>query len=347
MTGHWPAPEFGLPKLLWVKDTYPDAWRAAQTVLQLHDWFVYRLSGVLASERSSAGMSQLLDVAAGTWAADLLLAVGIRPSVLPDLRPAGSLAGPLLADAAVATGFAAGTPVHFGGGDTHMSVLSATGLKGPGPVVVAGTTAPVVDFARTGELPPDPEALFPLLRSEHVAGGRTILEANAGSTGAVADQLDGLPGPPGDLSSQIAARGARVADGDGAGDDLVVFAGNPFFSPEGWASVPPPTVMGLRDWHTGADVVRACLVGSAYAVASLLETLTTARRAAPAQPVVVTGGMSRSRTWPQLLADVTGRTVTSPALTQVAGRAGALIVAGHQAPGPTRPAGGPTRPIRK
>ena len=53
VTGHWPAPEFGLPKLLWVRETYPDAWRAARTVLQLHDWFVYRLSGVLASERSS------------------------------------------------------------------------------------------------------------------------------------------------------------------------------------------------------------------------------------------------------------------------------------------------------
>ena len=328
VTGHWPAPEFGLPKLLWVRETYPDAWRAARTVLQLHDWFVYRLSGVLASERSSAGMSQLLNVAARTWAADLLSALGIRPSVLPDLRPAGSLAGPLLADAAVATGFAAGTPVYFGGGDTHMSALSATGLSLPGPVVVAGTTAPVVEFARTGELPLDPDALFPLLRSEHVAGELTTLEANAGATGAVADRLDGLPGPSRDLPSQIAARGARVADGDGAGDELVVFAGNPFFSPQGWASVPPPTVIGLRDRHTGDDVVRACLVGSAYAVASLLDTLAMARGAAPAQPVVVTGGMSRSSTWPQLLADVTGRTVTSPALTQVAGRAGALILAG-------------------
>ena len=40
LTGHWPAPEFGLPKLLWVRATWPDAWSSAATVLQLHDWFV-------------------------------------------------------------------------------------------------------------------------------------------------------------------------------------------------------------------------------------------------------------------------------------------------------------------
>jgi xylulokinase len=125
ITGHWPAPEFGLPKLLWLRDSYPDAWRATQTVLQLHDWFVYRLSGVLASEWSSAAMSQMIDVRNGGWAAGVLAALNIPESLLPELRRAGAPAGRLLPDVARASGFAAGTPVHIGGGDTHMSSLSA------------------------------------------------------------------------------------------------------------------------------------------------------------------------------------------------------------------------------
>lgn len=336
ITGHWPAPEFGLPKLAWVRDTHPGAWRSAATVLQLHDWFVYRLCGVLASERSSAGMSQLLDVAAGTWAADVLAAAGISPSLLPDLRAAGELAGGLAPAAAAATGFAAGTPVHVGGGDTHMSALSATGLQaGPateaaGPVVVAGTTAPVLQLERTSELPAGQDALFPLVISDHVAAGQTALEANTGPAGAIADQLAGLPGPAGELPAQVTARGVQLAAGDDG--ELVVLAGNPFFGPDGWASVPPPTVIGLRAAHSGSDIVSASLAGSAYAVASLLDTIAMVRGTGT-RPVVVTGGMSRGGSWPQLLADITGRAVLSPPLTEVAGRAGAHLIAGPAAAG--------------
>src|ERR1700729_162559 len=107
LTGHWPAPEFGLPKLLWARAAHPQAWRAARTILQLHDWFILRLSGTRASERSSAGMSQLVDVAAGTWAAGLLEALDVPAGLLPGFIPAGGRAGGLLPAGARPTGFPA------------------------------------------------------------------------------------------------------------------------------------------------------------------------------------------------------------------------------------------------
>jgi sugar (pentulose or hexulose) kinase len=45
-------------------------------------------------------------------------------------------------------------------------------------------------------------------------------------------------------------------------------------------------------------------------------------------PVVATGGMSRSTTWSQTLADVTGRCVLVRELDRVSGLAGASLVAG-------------------
>src|SRR5262249_44768164 len=133
LTGHWPSPGWGLPKLLWTRDRYPDAWQATRSVLQLHDWFGYRLSGVIASEPSAAGMSQMLDVRAGRWASSLLDSLNIPNAVMPGLLPAGSRAGVLPHEVAEQTGLAAGTPVHIGGGDTHMSALSAAaGDGGPG-----------------------------------------------------------------------------------------------------------------------------------------------------------------------------------------------------------------------
>lgn len=328
VTGHWPAPEFGLPKLLWVRDCYPDAWRATRTVLQLHDWFIYRLCGVLTSELSSAAMSQLIDFSARTWASDVLSALDIPVSLLPGLRQAGSLVGPMLEDVAEATGFARGTPVHVGGGDTHMSAVSAdaAGQGRTGPVIVAGTTAPVMLLKPATRLPRDVTSLFPLLLSRHVLSDMAALEANAGPTGGIADRIAGLPGKPGELGAALVSRGLQVAD-IGQGDELVVLAGNPFFSPEGWARVPPPTVIGLRDHHGATDLMQACLRSICYAMRSVL-TSVSEHTGTGGGPVIATGGMSRSADWCQLLADVVSQPVTVPPLDRIAGRAGAHLVAG-------------------
>jgi xylulokinase len=330
LTGHWAAPEFGLPKLLWARDNHPGPWRAARTVLQLHDWFIYKLAGVIASEPSSAAMSQLLDVRAGDWASGLLSAFGIPASMMPQLLRAGSRAGGLLPGVASATGLAAGTPVHIGGGDTHLSSLSAGGAEGI-PVVVAGTTAPAVLAAGRERQAGSPDELFPLLVSDHVVAGQRVLESNAGATGGTAMLLHDLGAESGSsLRHELAARGIRVAGGT-AGEELTVLAGNPFFGPEGWASPAPPTVIGLRDTDTGRDVYLACLRGICLAIRATLGCLL--RRSGTVAPfIVATGGMSRNPAWTQLLADVTGTRVHVRPLDRIAGRAGAIIVTGDRMP---------------
>jgi len=327
LTGHWPAPEFGLPKLLWARANHPQAWHRTRTVLQLHDWFIYRLSGTVASERSSAAMSQMLDVRAGTWARGLLAELGLPAGLLPELRPAGAPAGGLLRAVADATGFAAGTPVHVGGGDTHMSALSAAAGSGI-PVVVAGTTAPTVLAVPAAASACPSDASFPLLVSDHVVAGQRVLETNAGATGAIAASLDDLGARArGSLREALAARGVCLADGE-PGEPLTVLAGNPFFGPDGWAASPPPTVIGLRDSARGGDVYRAALYGVCLAICATLGCLLR-RSGAVAPFVAATGGMSRSRAWAQLLADVTGTPVHVRPLERISGRAGAVLVTGE------------------
>jgi sugar (pentulose or hexulose) kinase len=332
LTGQWPAPEFGLAKLLWARSQYPAAWQAARTVLQLHDWFIYRLSGVTLSEPSSAAMSQMLDVRAGSWAAGLLAALDVPGTLMPDLVAAGSRAGGLTAEAARLTGFAAGTPVHVGGGDTHMSALSAAPGQGI-PVVVAGTTTPTVLPVPASRLSEPPDELFPLLISEHVVAGQAILEANAGPTGglaALAAGLDGESGPA--LREALIARGITLA-ADRPGRPLAALAGHPFFGPAGWAASAPPTVVGLTDEHRGEDVYQAFLLGIGLAVRATLGCLL--RQSGTIAPfIAVTGGMSTSPAWTQLLADVTGYEVRVRPADQIAGRAGAVLVAGLSGPGP-------------
>ena len=325
LTGHWLAPEFGLPKLLWVRGANPPGWQATRFVLQLHDWFIYKLSGVVAAEPSSAAMSQMLDVTQGRWADGLLDELGIAPSLMPELHAAGTRVGGLLPAVAGATGFSSGTPVHLGGGDTQLSAESAGASECAAPVVVAGTTAPVQVAVNTADLP-CPVARHPLLLSEHVTVGKWMLEANAGLTGGILQRLQDLGDQSGEpLADELRRRGFALSGTDPG--ELTILAGNPFFSPRGWARSPQPTVIGLHERHQGSDVFRACLRAICYAVKSVLGTLTE-HAGIPALPVVATGGMSRNAEWAQLLADATGREVRVRSLPAIGGRAGASLVAG-------------------
>ena len=328
-TGHWAAPEFGLPKLLWIQRNCPDAWEQVRTILQLHDWFIFSLCGAIASEASSAAMSQMMDISAGTWAYDLLASeCGVRDEMMPQFGAAGTRAGGLLGAVAEQVGLPAGLPVHLGGGDTHMSALAAGGQASGGPVVVAGTTGP-------GQLSAGPalslDAWFPLLVSALPGATGWALEANAGPTGEIVDRLDDLTELSGaSLRAALAARGFHVENARSQAEALTILAGNPFFGPSGWHVWPAPTVFGLTPRHTGADLLDAARSGTCLALSEVLDQLSGAFEFR-GDTVIATGGMSRSARWSQELADVTGRRVVVRELDQVSGLAGAALVAGVSA----------------
>ena len=305
---------------------WPDAWKQVRTVIQLHDWFIFRLCGAIASEASSAAMSQMMDISAGTWAYDLLESeCGVRGEMLPEFAAAGTQAGGLLRAVAEQVGLPAGLPVHVGGGDTHMSALAAGGQESGCPVVVAGTTGPA---QLSVESPASLEAWFPLFVSSLPATTGWALESNAGPTGEIVDRLidlTELSGPS--LQAALVARGFDVEDTLGRSEPLTILSGNPFFGPRGWHIWPVPTVFGLTPRHTGADLLDAARTGTCLAFSQVLNQLSGASEARN-DTVIATGGMSRNATWSQTLADVTGRCVLVRELDHVSGLAGAALVAG-------------------
>lgn len=325
-TGHWAAPEFGLPKLTWIQRTYPAAWQQVRTILQLHDWFIFSLCGAIASEASSAAMSQMMDISAGTWAYDLLASeCGVRDEMMPQFGAAGTRAGGLLRVVAEQVGLPAGLPVHLGAGDTHMSVLAAGGQASGWPVVVAGTTGPT---QLSVESAANLDAWFPLLVSALPGATGWALEANAGPTGEIVDRLNDLTQLSGaSLQAGLAERGFAVDDAAGRSEPLTVLAGNPFFGPSGWRVWPVPTVFGLTPRHTGADLLDAARSGTCLAFSQVVNQLSGASEFR-GDTVIATGGMSRSARWSQELADVTGCTVLVREPGQVSGLAGAALVAG-------------------
>jgi len=79
----------------------------ARTFLTIPDLFHYWLSGVAVCEFTNATTTQCYDPIRGDWARDLLERLGIPTHLFPDIRPPGTVLGPLRDEVA--------------GGDLHLS----------------------------------------------------------------------------------------------------------------------------------------------------------------------------------------------------------------------------------
>jgi xylulokinase len=327
LTGHWPAPELTLPKLLAVRADEPARWAATARVLFVHDWLVWRMTGVQATEASYACAGGMADVAARGWAVGLLEECGIGMSRLAPVVEAGTVVGGLTAGWPLP----ATLPVVAGCGDTQLAAMGVGGLGDGVITVVAGSSTPVQ--AATARPVDDP--LGRPWVSTHAARELWAAEGNAGY--------------PGTFSGWWAGVSAAEQRGTPAGaHDLLAITAAPYWAEETWAGKPPASLLGLRPDTTAADVRQALLEAHAFAVRGNVEDLERAL-ARPASAVVVCGGAAGDGALPALLAAVLGRDVHW-ARDGGAPQAGAALVAravGTDAPLPALPqrvlpAGDPT-----
>lgn len=146
---------FTLPKVLWLRRHEPDAYARLATVLLPKDYIRYRLTGVLATEPSDASATLMYDTAHLRWSEEILRAVDVPMSIVPDVGGSAQVLGQVTAAAESVVGIVAGTPVVGGGADnacgaagvgalSEGEVVSSWGTSG---TVLAPLTTPRVDPA--------------------------------------------------------------------------------------------------------------------------------------------------------------------------------------------------------
>ncbi|MGI9064693.1 MAG: FGGY family carbohydrate kinase [Pseudonocardiaceae bacterium] len=312
LTGHWPAPELTLPKLLALRDTWP----RVRTLLFWHDWLLHRLGASPVSGVDYVCGGGMADVAARSWATDWLADLGLPATWLPPVVEAGTWVGSLAAQAAAVLGLPTGTPLHSGPGDTQLAAAGCGGLAAGTVTVVAGSSTPVqlaVDSPATG----DPER-HPWV-STHARPDRWALEGNAGYPGAMRAAALRLVGavPHEDVDA--------VAPGAGG---LLALVAAPYWSEQVWARRAPHAIVGWQPATTPAQLVAAVEEAHGYAVRGNVEDL---ERVMGGPLDVLVAGPPRVA---QRIADVLGHPVRTAAGQDATGAAGWSLVTGEPLPGP-------------
>ena len=133
LTGNRALAGFTAPKLLWLRDSEPDAFARIRSMLLPKDYVRLRMTGEKATDCSDASGTLLFDVGAREWSAPLMDALELDLSILPP-----ALESPEL------TGTYEGVPVVAGGGDQAAGAVGVGVTVPGGPLSVALGTSGVV-----------------------------------------------------------------------------------------------------------------------------------------------------------------------------------------------------------
>ena len=323
VTGHLPSFFFAPAKLRWFQLHQPKTYSRIFRVLTLADWVIWKMTGAIVSEVTLAGEAGLLDIKHRVWCDELMKEIGLSTFQEIPLGQAGGVVGPLTSYAASQLGLLEDTPVVLAGADTQCGLLGM-GVFREGQVgIVAGWSAPLQMIT-----------MYPILSDEwktwmgcYLLPDRWILESNAGDIGNTyqwitsllfGSQRDGFSKmeslieevPPGSEGA-LAALGPSIMDMGRLG------------MRQGGVTFPVPlTFSPIERGH----VARSALESFAYAIKGNLHQLEKVS-GREAESISLGGGMTQSRAFVKILADVLGREVQVSPIPQVSAQGTALCAA--------------------
>ncbi len=305
-------PYYGYTKILWMKNNEPENWKKTKLFLPPNDYVIYKLTGEIAIDYSSAGnIGGIFDMNDRVWSEELLDEMGIPLSMMPQrIVESTDIVGGLTKDIAEETGLCEGMPVIAGGIDCGAANIGLGVFESGIYAAAIGTS---MCAALISDKPVKGKGLivWPYLYdakklSYYFAGGNTAgaivkwfrntlchLEAEA--------QEAGGPNAYDVLNKQA----EQIPAGS---EGLIVL---PYFMGERspvWDSDAKGTILGLSLTHTKAHIYRAFLEAVAYS----LKDAMNATGESLGEYILLAGGVTKSDIWKQIFADVTGYPIVCP-----------------------------------
>lgn len=308
---------FQAVSLFWLAKHEPESLRRTQQVVCPKDYVRYRLTGKLAAEHTDASGTLLYDLESEKWSNTVLDGLGLARGIVPsEIGQPYEVAGRVTAEAAAATGLAAGTPVAYGGADQAMHSVGNGVFSEDAAMATTGSSGQVMLVSR--RLPAtsgQPIHTFRHVSPGHVYGLAGVLSAGNAMTWYRSQLLGDTPFD--DLNNWA----AQVP----AGSDGLVFlpclAGErtPYLDPDARA-----VFVGISALHDRRHFTRSVMEGVSFAMKTGFDVLSAVYGSR--DRLVCAGGATRASTWRQIQADIFGRAMSISRVSEQ-GCLGAAIMA--------------------
>ena len=302
--------------LRWLLRNEPEVVETAHMMLFCKDVIRLQLTGEFSTDYSDACAS-FLDTGSANWSSELIEAYGLPESImslLPELKCSGEIVGRVLAEAAAKTGLAVGTPVISGMHDVQAASIGMGALIPGRLALVAGSFTTNGVTTRHTDVDPRWQSRLSITPDLRIA-----MSTSATASPAL-DWIFGLLGATGDE-----ARDALLANATALDPQEEVPLILPFLVDSPLGAQASSVFAGIRGWQTSAHIVRGVLEG--VALMHFWHTRALAEKFTWEEPVLLSGGVSRSPLYAQLVANAL-RMPVRVIDTVEAGAFGAAAVAG-------------------
>lgn len=320
-------PYYGFTKILWMKNHEPENWKKTKLFLPPNDYVIFKLTGKIAIDYSSAGnIGGIFDMNNRTWSKEMMDAMGIPSSMMPEkIVESTDIVGGLTKEAALELGLSEGMPVIASGIDCGAANIGLGVFESGIYAAAIGTS---MCAALISDKPVKGKGLivWPYLYdakklSYYFAGGATA--------GAIVKwfrqtmcqfEIEAEKAGGRNAYDVLNEQAASIPAGS---EGLIVL---PYFMGERspiWDSDAKGTIVGLSLAHTKAHIYRAFLEAVAFSLRDAME----AAGEIPGEYILIAGGVTKSKLWRQIFADVTGYPVVCP-INDVEANMGDVMLAG-------------------
>lgn len=310
---------FSGTKVQWLLDNVPGAREKANrgelAFGTIDSWLIWKLTGgkVHVTDESNASRTMLLNIYTRSWDDELLKALNVPRSVLPEVKASSEVYGEC-------TGTLAGAPIAGIAGDQQSALFGQMCTK-PGMAKNTYGTGSFMLMNTGTEGVTSKNKLLTTIAWRRAGQTEYALEGSVFITGAVVQWLrDGLKII--NSAPEIEAVAGTVQDNGG-----VYFV--PAFVGLGaphWDPYARGTIIGLTRGSTFAHIARAALEGIAYQVADILLAM-TADSGVKLAELRVDGGAAKNNLLMQFQADILGIPVVRPSDTETTALGSAYLAA--------------------
>lgn len=318
------APNYTLPKILWLREHEPEAYQKARYFLNPKDYINFCLCGCIATDPEGAAYTHGTDLATGDWCGATFQSVGLDQRKLPMIYAAGTVLGRVSETAARQTGLSPHTKVVMGMGDGGAATLGTATLSPGDSYTSLGTSSWVCMV--TGSLNMDPKRRISKIRYLGTLRDSGTMQAGGYSYRWLKDTFGPIKAKKGDIGYLELDRWAAMAP---PGSNGLLFL--PYLMGERapyWDPDLCGAFLGLRAQTTRGDLCRSVMEGVCLHLKQILDIICQVNAVPlPAQMKLVGGG-ANSPLWRQIFADVYGVPVVTVKYPDDAGALGVGVIAG-------------------
>ncbi|MGP1601141.1 xylulokinase [Treponema sp.] len=312
--GNLMLPGFTAPKILWLKNHFPEVWKKLHYILLPHDYVNYVLTGNYVMEAGDASGTALFNPAKRAWSQKLCSLIDEHLyDLLAPLIASDEQAGTVSEKAARLLGIPEGIPVSSGGGDNMMGAIG-TGTVSDGFLTMSMGTSGTL-YGYSDKPIADPEHGLSGFCSS--MGGWLPLLCTMNCTVAT-EQIRSLFG----LSVADFDRLAAAAEPGAQGVRVL-----PFFNGERTPNLPKgrASITGLTMTNSSRqNICRAAMESAVFALKGGLDAFK--KLGFEPKEIRLIGGGAKSPLWRQIVADIMNVPVSVP-VSEEAAALGAAVQA--------------------